>query len=367
MWILCVFCLLFTGSAAQLSECGKAPLNTRIVGGVDAPTGAWPWQVSIFNGGGHSCGGSLINNLWILSAAHCFPGDGSNNPAGGGGAHSGNRKCFCQYTNDNIVITDNMLCAGVSTGGKDSCQGDSGGPLVYKPSSVWVQFGVVSFGIGCAQADYPGVYARVSNYEAWIKSQITENQPGFVSFKTTGTDSDLSVSCTGLPAVTTTVAPTTTTAAPPVVCGNAPLNKNISAGASLSDGQWPWMASIQKNQVHVCGGTLVSEDAVLSDAGCLPSSMNVSEWSVVLGRLHQNGSNANEVRVMITNVTRSNTSGLSNVVVLKLASKPTLNNYIQPICLDDGQTPLQWEQRATPPAGAWQQQALRRWGRPRLP
>ncbi|KAK7938535.1 hypothetical protein WMY93_001861 [Mugilogobius chulae] len=57
-----------------------------------------------------------------------------------------------------------------------------------------------------------------------------------------------------------------------VVCGNAPLNQPLSAGASLSEGQWPWMASIQKNQVHVCGGTLVSEDAVLSDAGCLPRS-----------------------------------------------------------------------------------------------
>ncbi|KAK7938544.1 hypothetical protein WMY93_001870 [Mugilogobius chulae] len=96
------------------------------------------------------------------------------------------------------------------------------------------------------------------------------------------------------------------------------------------------MVSIQKNQVHVCGGTLVSEDAVLSDADCLPSSMNVGVERGA-GRLHQNASNPQEVRVMITNVTRSNTGGVSNVVVLKLASKPTLSNYIQPICLDDGQ------------------------------
>ncbi|KAK7938537.1 hypothetical protein WMY93_001863 [Mugilogobius chulae] len=67
----------------------------------------------------------------------------------------------------------------------------------------------------------------------------------------------------------------------------------------------------------------------------------MSEWSVVLGRLHQNASNPQEVRVMITNVTRSNSSGVSNVVVLKLASKPTLTDHIQPICLDDGQKPLQ--------------------------
>lgn len=35
-----------------------------------------------------------------------------------------------------------------------------------------------------------------------------------------------------------------------------------------SAGMWPWMASLQKNGSHVCGGTLVSEDSVLSNANC---------------------------------------------------------------------------------------------------
>lgn len=52
--------------------CGVAPLNTRIVGGEDATAGAWPWQVSLHHYGSHFCGGSLINNQWILTAAHCF-------------------------------------------------------------------------------------------------------------------------------------------------------------------------------------------------------------------------------------------------------------------------------------------------------
>uniref|UniRef100_A0A673HY77 Tryptase-like n=1 Tax=Sinocyclocheilus rhinocerous TaxID=307959 RepID=A0A673HY77_9TELE len=55
--------------------CGQAPLNTRIVGGVDASEGSWPWQVSLHssNFGGHFCGGSLINSEWVLTAAHCLP------------------------------------------------------------------------------------------------------------------------------------------------------------------------------------------------------------------------------------------------------------------------------------------------------
>ncbi|XP_077581728.1 anionic trypsin-2-like [Stigmatopora nigra] len=53
-------------------ECGIAPRNTRIVGGEDAPEGAWPWQASLQRGG-HSCGASLITDEWLLCAAHCFP------------------------------------------------------------------------------------------------------------------------------------------------------------------------------------------------------------------------------------------------------------------------------------------------------
>lgn len=59
-------------------------------------------------------------------------------------------------------------------------QGDSGSVLVSKRGSLWVGIGVVSFGIGCAEAKYPGVYARVSQYQSWINSHITSNQPGYV-------------------------------------------------------------------------------------------------------------------------------------------------------------------------------------------
>ncbi|XP_067472302.1 serine protease 27-like [Thunnus thynnus] len=89
----------------------------------------------------------------------------------------GNRQCNIDYGG---IITDNMICAGLREGGKDSCQGDSGGPMVTKTGSVWVQAGVVSFGFGCAEPNIPGVYARVSKYQSWINSQVTSEQPGFV-------------------------------------------------------------------------------------------------------------------------------------------------------------------------------------------
>ena len=46
-----------------------------IIGGQDAQKGQFPWQVSIWEGGEHLCGGTLINDLFVLTAAHCVRGD----------------------------------------------------------------------------------------------------------------------------------------------------------------------------------------------------------------------------------------------------------------------------------------------------
>ncbi|KAJ9598923.1 hypothetical protein L9F63_026545 [Diploptera punctata] len=63
-------------------------------------------------------------------------------------------------------VTDRMICAGVSQGGKDACQGDSGGPLVSSGKLV----GVVSWGAGCGRQGYPGVYSNVANLRSWVQS-----------------------------------------------------------------------------------------------------------------------------------------------------------------------------------------------------
>lgn len=81
-------------------------------------------------------------------------------------------RCFRAYLIFFKRITPRMICAGLS--GKDACQGDSGGPLATrsrvngKPTLI----GVVSFGIGCANRFFPGVYSRVSAAYEWILTQI---------------------------------------------------------------------------------------------------------------------------------------------------------------------------------------------------
>ncbi|XP_043287409.1 uncharacterized protein [Venturia canescens] len=56
-------------------ECGIRTQTTsqaRIVGGGSSETGSWPWQVALYKEGEYQCGGALIRDRWILSAAHCF-------------------------------------------------------------------------------------------------------------------------------------------------------------------------------------------------------------------------------------------------------------------------------------------------------
>ncbi|AWP03108.1 putative trypsin-like [Scophthalmus maximus] len=65
-------------------------------------------------------------------------------------------------------ITANMICAGYRTGGKDACKGDSGGPLVCGGRA----YGVVSWGNGCGDAKFPGVYVAVSKFRRWIDETI---------------------------------------------------------------------------------------------------------------------------------------------------------------------------------------------------
>ncbi|XP_040885432.1 serine protease 33 [Toxotes jaculatrix] len=259
--------------ASHAQECGRPPLmENRIVGGMDAADGAWPWQVDVQTvRDGHICGGSIITENWVLSAAHCFPSsidmssyiiyagryqlngfnqhqsshrvsqvvipDGYDEPHNGkdlalvqlsspvtwseyvrpvclpasGTLFQSDMLCSvtgwgnirddvplsgigtlqevqvpiisqssCQemyQTNptEQVDILYDMICAGYQDGGKDSCQGDSGGPLVCQMvNGTWVQAGVVSFGLGCAHPNQPGVYTRLTSYSSFISNTIPE-------------------------------------------------------------------------------------------------------------------------------------------------------------------------------------------------
>ncbi|MFF9061277.1 S1 family peptidase [Streptomyces sp. NPDC014882] len=77
-----------------------------------------------------------------------------------------NSSCASSYGSD--FVASDMVCAGYTSGGVDTCQGDSGGPLLIGG----VLAGITSWGEGCAQAGYPGVYTRLTTFSSLVTAQV---------------------------------------------------------------------------------------------------------------------------------------------------------------------------------------------------
>merc|ERR1712241_991636 len=179
--IALLFAIVSSAYAASLNQ------EDKIVGGEEAKPHEFPWQVSLRRKSDnfHFCGGSVLNENTVISAAHCtviwdsadevviVAGEHDKTVAGGSTPDVlmkvnvpvvSDSTCKIEYP---FSIADSMICAGEQ--GKDSCQGDSGGPLIcYNGDGSGYLGGIVSWGRGCGSLFSPGVYTEVSYFVDWI-------------------------------------------------------------------------------------------------------------------------------------------------------------------------------------------------------
>ncbi|XP_032671111.1 transmembrane protease serine 9-like [Odontomachus brunneus] len=362
-----------------------------IVGGSMASPGQFPHQISLQYGGSHMCGGSIIGTRHVLSAAHCVEnmnkdqmkvmtgsissrrGSGQTydiqciqiHPGYTGKSADGWKDDICLitltrpitlsnvqnviplatrdyatgsyrgiisgfgWTSPNSGVSPNLLFTSVNTlsrqtclnahpkrennaftnannictfeaYGKGACYGDSGGPLVINGELC----GVASWVVPCALGA-PDVFTAVFPYRSWISQSQQRCMIKLAILLVVGVIAKQAY-------------------------GDEP--EAIVGGSMASSGQFPHQISLQYRNSHICGGSIISPQHVLTAAHCV-ENLNQNSLKVMTGSISSRWGSGQTYDIRCIQVhpgyTGKSTDGWKDDICLITLTRPITMSNVQ--------------------------------------
>ncbi|XP_028292097.1 transmembrane protease serine 3 [Gouania willdenowi] len=119
-------------------------------------------------------------------------------------------------------------------------------------------------------------------------------------------------------------------------CGSRPqYSRRIVGGNVSKEGQFPWQASLHFRNEHLCGGSIITSQWIITAAHCVYGFSNSSMWTVHVGLTEQPGHSAQSlaVKTIIYHARYRPRTLDYDIALMKLSNPLTFNGLVEPICL----------------------------------